>query len=274
MNRIDTPKTTSEILLPTRRELLLAGISAMVLERLNAILHGGEQETVEALTPPDVKKGKPLPFKMTEYNVENWRSKTKAGAAPWFKEDGDQWHVDWDAERKPFDMIVIHHSATKPETTADDIDTIQKKRLYVPRYRSADNDPFVKDLPIHSGHVIDGRERFIGYHHLVYSDAKVTTELAPLTKNDNEWLVDHVGWHSGKWSVNLHSLGICLVGDFSEKEPPDIQLRATAGLIAHYRSMFAKLTVTGHGDHVNTECPGTTWKQWRPKLLALAGVKD
>jgi hypothetical protein len=228
-------------------------------------------KTVEALKPPEAKKGEPVAFAQSEFNIKDWQNKTKKDAAPWFVVKGDRWYIDWDAERQPFETIVIHHSATKPDATPDDIDAIQKERLYAPRYRSANDDPFVKGLPVHTGHVIDNKERFTGYHHLVYADGKVTTELSPLVKIENKWHVDHVGWHAGKWSVNCRSVAICLVGDFSDKEPPDAQLRATAGLIVHYRTFNPKVEVTGHGDHANTECPGKTWRTWRAKTMMLAG---
>lgn len=240
---------------------------------------------VEALKPPEVKKGVPKGVLVEQHDIDSLRKKTKPNAAEWFKMVPGQepvtnalsarrWYIDWDAERQPFDIIVIHHTADSPSATADSIDEAQKGRLYEPRYRSENNDPYVKELIPQSGHVIDGKERFIGYHHLVYADGKVTTELSPLVKIDNKWYVDHVGWHAGKWSVNCRSVAICLVGDFSDKEPPDAQLRATAGLILHYRTFNAKATVTGHGDHANTECPGKTWRTWRTKMLALADIKD
>jgi len=221
---------------------------------------------VEVQKPPEVKRGKPIAYKMADYDVREWKSKTKTGSDLWFKVDGNDWYIDWDADRKPFGMVVIHHTATSPTTTSEEIDVIQKERLYVPRYRSGGG-PFVKGLPIHSGHVVDGKERYIGYHHLVYSNGKVTTELSPLVKISDAWYIDHVGWHTGKWEVNCRSVAICLVGDFSDKEPPDVQLQATAGLIAYYRSLNPRMTVTSHGDHTKTECPGKTWRIWREKIM-------
>ncbi|OGZ69187.1 MAG: hypothetical protein A3D44_02405 [Candidatus Staskawiczbacteria bacterium RIFCSPHIGHO2_02_FULL_42_22] len=232
----------------------------------------------ESTKPPEVKRGEPIVFKMVDYDVKEWQAKTKTGAAPWFKVDVKKgsWYVDWDAQRQPFDTIVIHHSDTKPDTIPADIDSGQKERLYAPRYRSADDDPYVKGLTIHSGHIVDGKEKYIGYHHLVYADGKVTTELSPLVKIDGKWFVDHVAWHAGKWSVNCRSVAICLVGNFSEeyeedgkkkiREPSDAQLRATAGLIVHYRTFNSKATVTSHGDHAKTECPGKTWYLWKKKI--------
>lgn len=230
-----------------------------------------ELKAVEALKSPEVKRGTPIHFLSREYDVKEYKEKSNPAASVWFKVDGDRWYIDWDADRRPFTTIVVHHSATGNDTTTDQIEDIQKDRLYAPRYRSESKSPFVKGLPVHSGHVINGKERFIGYHHLVYSDGKVTTELSSLVKIKDTWHIDHVGWHAGNWVVNCSSVAICLIGDFSEREPPEAQLRATAGLIVHYRTFNPKATVTSHGDHAKTECPGKTWPSWKKKLQALYG---
>lgn len=241
-------------------------------------------KAVEPLKPPEAKRGEPIHFSAKDHDVKEYLEKSNPAASVWFKVSGDRWYIDWDADRRPFTTIVIHHSATGNDTTADQIEEIQKDRLYAPRYRSESKSPFVKGLPVHSGHVINGKERFIGYHHLVYSDGKVTTELSSLVKIKNTWHIDHVGWHAGNWVVNCSSVAICLVGDFTKEivdpktkkhlgfeEPTDAQLRATAGLIVHYRTFNPKATVTSHGDHAKTECPGKTWPSWKKKLQALYG---
>lgn len=230
-----------------------------------------EQKAVAPLKPPEIKRGEPIHFSAKDHDVKEYKDKSSPEAGVWFKVNGDRWYIDWDADRRPFNTIVIHHSATSSDTTADQIEDIQKERLYAPRYRSESKSPFVKGLPVHSGHVVNGKERFTGYHHLVYSDGKVTTELSALVKIKDTWYIDHVGWHAGKWGVNCSSVAICLVGDFSEKEPLEAQLKATAGLVAHYRTFNPKATMTSHGDHAKTECPGKTWPLWKRKLEALLG---
>lgn len=229
-----------------------------------------QEEKTDPFKPPEVERGEPIYFSAKDFKMQEYMGKSTQDAAHhWFvfKETGEQWYVDWDADRQLFKTIVIHHSATSNKTTADEIEKIQKERLYAPRYRSESKSPFVKGLPVHSAHVVNGKERFIGYHHLVYNNGKVTTELSPLKKIGDSWWIDHVGWHAGNWSVNCSSIGICLVGDFSENEPPDAQLKATARLIAHYRTIEPKVRITGHGDHTKTECPGKTWPQWKNKIM-------
>lgn len=224
-------------------------------------------QALQPLKPPEVKRGPPVLLSIAEYPPIGWVGKSGDDKVPtWFKVENGKWYIDWDAERKPFDTLVIHHSATPTNTTANSIDQSQKERLYLPRYRSANNDPFVKGLPPHSGHVVNGKERFIGYHHLVSSDGKVTTELQPLIKVKDIWYVDMVGWHAGNWDVNCRSLGICLIGDFTDQEPPEAQLKATARLIAYYRTLNPKVRVQPHNAYARTECPGRTWGVWGRKL--------
>lgn len=226
--------------------------------------------TAEPLPPPYVERGQPGVYTRTEHDPRPFMEKTQPDKVNlWFKFPNDEhWYIDWDAERKPFDLIVIHHTATSPTTTAESIDTGQKDRLYVPRYQSENDDPYVKGLPPNSGHVVNGKERFGGYHHLVYEDGRVTTELSPLVKINETWFVDMVGWHTGTWEVNCRSLGICLVGDFTDQEPPEPQLTATARLIAYYKTRYPQLQVQPHQALSRTECPGRTWRVWSKKLQA------
>jgi len=241
-------------------------ISLLIAFCCVALLLGRISKSDDASKPPEVKRGDPITFSVKEYNLKDWQEKTKLGADFWFKIQGNGWYVDWDADRKPFTTIVIHHSATDKDATSGQIEEIQKKNLYTSRYQSA-IDPFVKGLPPRSGHVVNGKERFIGYHHLVYHDGRVTTELSPLVKVNDVWHIDHVAWHAGKWDVNCSSVSICLVGDFSEKEPPEKQLFAIAGLLAHYRTINPMVKITGHKNHAKTECPGETWPLWKKKIF-------
>lgn len=225
------------------------------------------QEKIAAVKPPEVKRGDPITFSYKEHDVKEWLAETDKKSWEWFKMDKGNWYVNWDLGRKPFTTLVIHHSATNKEATAADIEKIQQERLYAPRYKSKSKQPFVRGLPVHSAHVVNGKERFIGYHHLIYHDGKVTTELSPLKKVGEQWVIDHVAWHAGNWDVNCSSVAICLIGDFSENEPPEKQLKATAGLLAHYRTINPKVTITSHGDHTKTECPGKTWRLWKEKIM-------
>lgn len=227
-------------------------------------------QLVVAFTPPSVEKGEPQGFTLEPHDVERLQAKMKPGAAKWLKQNSaGRYYIDWDAERQPFDTVVVHHSATAKQATSGEIERIQISRLYESRYKSDNNDPYIKGLPTSSGHVVNEKETFIGYHHLVYQNGQITTELSPLIKIDGVSYIDHVAWHAGDWGVNCRSLAICLVGDFSDEEPSEAQLRALAGLIVYYKMINTDLKVTAHSDHKATECPGKTWPLWSPKVFKM-----
>src|SRR5581483_4316165 len=121
-----------------------------------------QPKVVDPLKPPEVKKGELILYAQKDYDVKEYKDKSRPEAGAWFKVKDGGWYIDWDTDRRSFETIVIHHSATSKETTADQIEKIQKPRLYAPRYASESKSPYVKGLPVHSGHVIDGKERFIG----------------------------------------------------------------------------------------------------------------
>lgn len=220
--------------------------------------------------PPLVERCDLVKFKSDELDSASWKNQTQPEKVPiWFKEQNGWWWIDWDTERQPLRQIIIHHSASPPDFSAAKISEIQRERLYVSRYSLADNDPYVVGLPIHSCHVVKkadekiAHESFIGYHHLIYADGRITTELQPLIKQGDQWLIDMVGWHATKWDINCQSIGICLVGDFTNQPPSEKQIKATNQLIAYYRSLVPDLLVEPHKNHTATKCPGDTWDQWK-----------
>lgn len=246
---------------------------------------------ITPLKPPGVKRS-PNPILFNGKPPKEYLDKTlKDKVDVWFKirsfkfQGVEQylWYIDWDAERKPFDTIVIHHSATTPNATAEEIESYNK-RVYERRYtfdetQPGGDDPYVKGLKIVPNHVIISledekksetirltKDRFIAYHHLVYETGRVTTELQPLIKRNNQWLIDMVGWHAGNWPVNCQSIAICLVGNFQTQEPSLKQLEATAGLIRHYVQFNPKLKIEPHRSIARTDCPGQSWERWRTKL--------
>lgn len=229
--------------------------------------------TAKPFNPPQVKRGSPVTLPKTNFDPRPYKAKTLPDkVAVWFKETGDgkSWWIDWDAERRPFKRIIVHHSATTPDAKPEEIESYTT-RIYRGRYQldeksAGGNDPYVKGLPIHSNHLVKGRERLITYHHLVYGDGRITTELQPLIKVKNQWLIDMVGWHAGNWQVNCESIAVCLVGTFQDSNPSDKALKALAGLIAYYKQFNPKLLVEPHNQHSKTSCPGNTWEYWSDKL--------
>jgi hypothetical protein len=165
-------------------------------------------------------------------------------------------------------MIIIHHSATEDDATPEEIAAINKQKLWDPYYKSDDPDPYLKGLEPHTGHSIGGKETFICYHHLVYWDGRVTTELQPLIYINGRWYIDMVVWHAGNMVVNCCSISICMVGNFDEKPPPASQIEAAQKLINYYKLFNPNVVVLPHRRIVDlrTDCPGNTWDQWGPLL--------
>lgn len=243
-----------------KRMLLGAAVLTAVL--IGTIVIHAQNQTAEksAWKPPKVELGARIVLDSAVYDMKKWKTATKLDAPHWFATyPSEGWGINWDAEAKPFDLIVVHHSATTSTVTAEQLSISTKERLYVPRYRSEDRDPYVKGLPVHSGHVVNGKETFIPYHHLIYPGGKITTELAALHGGKGAWHILHVGWHAGNWNVNCRSVALCLIGDFTKEEPSTKQIASTVKLVTYYRTYNPKAAVKPHSHFRPTECPGKAW---------------
>lgn len=177
--------------------------------------------------------------------------------------------VNWEAEVKSVDTVVIHHTAGRSGTTWEQLSDLEQHRLYEPRFVSGARDPNVQGLPVQSGHfrIVEGSrvEHFCPYHWIVRSDG--TTER--LLWDDER------GWHAGNWGVNMRSIGIVLDGDFSSTEPPKAMLATCAQLICAYDAVAGKpLTLLGHTDVKATKCPGVWWTRGKDVLAQLVRTAE
>jgi len=61
---------------------------------------------------------------------------------------------EWDKERKPIDVIVIHHTKNEPGITWQRLSAMHLIRLYAAYYASPyyENEKYIKGQPIYSGH--------------------------------------------------------------------------------------------------------------------------
>jgi hypothetical protein len=132
--------------------------------------------------------------------------------------------------------IVIHHSATSANATADAF----------ARY-----------------HVTKGWPG-IGYHFVVTAAGEI------------QYTADHTLVTYGVAGQNADTVHICLVGDFTDATPPTVQLDAARRLIDNYRlAMGQTYPVVGHRDiATDTACPGKTWSQWKGWLVDTAPVNE
>ena len=137
--------------------------------------------------------------------------------------------------------IVVHHTAG---TMSNDIKQVASgiNRLHGRKFRKMS-----KSLNL-----------TIAYHYLITPDGKVwrTRDL------------QDVGYHAGDWNVNLHSIGICLVGDFSKHQPTRAQVRSLDRLVQRLRGERGISKVIPHsycratlccGEHLKREVRKLSW---------------
>lgn len=157
---------------------------------------------------------------------------------------------DRDAQRKPIEYVVLHHSGGRHDVSISRLSGMGLLRLYAPCYLDDARSPRIRGKAIHSGHWIDGRQVFHAYHWLIRADGQTERLLED----------QHIGWHAGNWAVNCASIGICLAGDFSGADPSDRALAALHELLEQY----APTEVVLHGSvNPSTDCPGAWAKAVR-----------
>ena len=128
--------------------------------------------------------------------------------------------------------LAVHHSATPRDQEASkalsSIDTNHKERLH------PEANGFGKHIAYHF--VIDGKG--------------IVHETRPL---------DEVGYHAGVLDVNKHSIGICLLGDFTKERPSEGQMEALKEILARMILFFdlKPKDVKPHRGIKSTVCPGT-----------------
>ena len=130
--------------------------------------------------------------------------------------------------------IILHHTATPPNVTIHRIAEFQVKDRNLPG---------------------------IAYHYCVTADG-IIYQTQPL---------DVVTLHAGQ-QHSLDSVGVCLIGNFSQTTPPSIQLETTAALLALLSTELGVGLdqVFGYNELVVTGSPGATFPQWKGPLLTRA----
>lgn len=169
---------------------------------------------------------------------------------------------NWDKQRKPIDMIIIHHTSHPSGITWQRLNAIHLIRLYAAYYSNPTekSEKFIKGKPIYSHHFRkDGTQVFYAYHWLVRRNGKAERLL-----HDNE-----TGWQAGDWEVNCKSIAICLDGDFEEKKTPKPMLKAIIKIINTYYPHILPQNILGHHEiNPKTTCPGKLFmKKWKQSIL-------
>lgn len=173
---------------------------------------------------------------------------------------------DWDKERKPVDIIVIHHSKNPPGITWQRLSAMHLIRLYASYYASPyyENEKYIKGQPIYSGHFRNGQQVFYAYHWLLRMNGKIERLLS-----DNE-----TGWHAGNWEINCRSVAICLDNDFENSSPSKPALSSIAKLIKENYPQVEAKNILGHKEiNPKTICPGNKFLDgWKLDLIDI--IKD
>jgi len=159
-----------------------------------------------------------------------------------------------DADRKPIDTAVIHHTSTKPSAKLSQIDALGLIRLYGRSYGKKENSEYGK--PIWSNHVLNGRQTFIPYHYIIMRDGTFERCL-----ND-----EMIGWHAGNWEINCRSIAICFMDDLENSKPTEPAMKTAINLIQKYRIQSDK--IFGHREiNERTSCPGKKFYDWKYELI-------
>lgn len=124
-------------------------------------------------------------------------------------------------DRRKTEAIVLHHSASGPTTTIQDV---------------------------HRWHLANGWSG-IGYHYVIYADGQIWTGRPEDT-------VGAHAYYSAKQEANSNGIGVCLIGNFETGKPTQAQLDSLVWLIRDIRTRHLGIAVQGHKDVMPTACPG------------------
>lgn len=141
---------------------------------------------------------------------------------------------------RDIDLLVVHHTAVK--VTGD-------KRSGVERVRA-----------IYQYHAINRGWGDVGYHYLIDEDGQIYEG-----KSGGKYVV---GGHA--YCHNVNTLGIALLGNFEDEKPTQDQMKALQWLLADlskdydvnldenatYHGQTYSSPIVGHGDVLDTSCPG------------------
>lgn len=168
---------------------------------------------------------------------------------------------DLDAQRKPVDTVIVHHTSSEPGYRLSYMNAVHMLNIYVPYFMNPtdETERQLRHAPLWSNHVrAGGRPVFYAYHWLMRMDGTFERLLED----------DELGWHAANWDVNCRSIAICLDNDYEKKDPDEKILRALADFIREqYPDVDASRRIFGHSEVSGqlTICPGGNfvdgWKQ-------------
>jgi len=147
------------------------------------------------------------------------------------------WRVYTDDLREVNNTVVVHHSVVY---SGDDLSTVQEiQRLHQEDRSWAD----------------------VGYHYMVGQNG-VVYEGRPVNVR---------GVHVGGY--NTGTIGVCLLGNFVEIQPTQVQITAASQLIQWLATRFDLTHLDGHKSfNDGTQCPGDNLLLYLPAFATNAGL--
>jgi hypothetical protein len=263
-----------------RRTLLRATVLAALIRTFRGEREAFAQEKKPAWEPELVtltKRGEPILYGEAAFPMAYWKDQS-TNDFPWFVSVPEKkgWYIDWDCERQEIKHLIVHHTATtNPTATPQErrqfltyLSELERNRdlLYRGVFESKAKTPFVKGLPIRSGHVLEGEgETFEPYHHLIYPNGDLVTRLVPYRKVGNKYFVEMIGWQAGNWPVNCSSVSVALVGDYDKTKPPAEVIEKLDALVKYYQGLIPAIAIKPHREVRllgPTACPGEWFEEW------------
>jgi hypothetical protein len=176
----------------------------------------------------------------------------------------NRWRIDWDAARRPLKYIGIHSSEN---LSPEEINEIYKGQ-YIWRY-SVDNDPYVKGLEPHSGHIVNRKEVYYPFHWMIYPDGTVVKGLDSSLVQTKDGLCPYqVAWSLGNWEANCESFSMTFILDDPENDiPTEEQIKSANCIIDNVKKVVPDVKVAPHYQfNSQTNCPGWSFEEWGKKL--------
>lgn len=137
---------------------------------------------------------------------------------------------------RPFTRrIVVHHSASGPNTTIEDM---------------------------HRWHLAKDWAG-IGYHYIIYPDGSIH-------RGRPEWAKGAHAYQDMQHDANSDGIGICLIGDFTDTVPTEAQIVSLIWLVHDIWTRYPGIGVIRHRDVQATACPGDSfpWDEFKARLEA------
>ena len=126
---------------------------------------------------------------------------------------------------------------------------------------------------IDRAHRKQGFRKGLGYHFVI--DNGTSGRRDGQIEVGGRWLRQDEGAHCNAGGMNQHGIGICLIGDFTYRQPTPAQLDALIYLVQQLRSYYGipATRVVAHRDvpGKNTACPGSRfpWTAFKRHLVLL-----